>query len=323
VAARIAAAGGPACRIIVIRTSGDRLQEAALSEVGGKRLFVKEIEDALLSGDVDFAVHSSKDLPALLPDGLTIAGVLPREDPRDAVVLPVNAPGFGPRARDASEDAAGLKPSALTSIGDLAEALGPTPSIGTGSVRRIAQLTRLITGARFTPIRGNLDTRLRKLDSGEHDALVLAAAGLRRLGFASRLSLTLPPEACVPAPGQGIVAIETREDGEVRQMVGAIDDEAARTALTAERAVVAALGGGCQTPVGALASPADEEYIELVAVVIALDGSRIVRAQARGPKNAAAALGSDVGARLIADGADRILAEVRRQQSPASGRQTG
>src|SRR4029450_3515912 len=194
VAARIAAAGGPPCRIVVIKTSGDRLQDAPLSEVGGKRLFVKEIEDALLRDEIDLAVHSSKDMPAVLPDGLVVAGVLPREDPRGAVVLPAN------QARPP-----------IAGIDDLVAALGQSPSIGTGSVRRIAQLTRLFPGARFTPIRGNLDTRLRKLDEGAHDALVLAAAGLRRLGFADRISFALPPAACIPAPGQGIVAVESRE----------------------------------------------------------------------------------------------------------------
>ena len=160
VAASIASAGGPSCAIVVIKTSGDSLQEAPLSEVGGKRLFVKEIEDALLRGDVDLAVHSSKDMPALLPDGLTIAAVLPREDPLDAVVLP--------RARtSASNENAN---AAVATIDDLVAMLGRAPSIGTGSVRRIAQLTRLFPGARFTPIRGNLDTRLRKLDEGAHDA---------------------------------------------------------------------------------------------------------------------------------------------------------
>jgi hydroxymethylbilane synthase len=240
VAAKIAAAGGPMCRIVVIKTSGDRLQEAPLSEVGGKRLFVKEIEDALLRGDVDLAVHSSKDMPAALPEGLTIAAVLPREDPLDAIVLPVNA-----------------NSPAITSVDDLVGVLGQTPSIGTGSVRRISQLTRLFPGARFTPIRGNLDTRLRKLDEGQHDALVLAAAGLRRLGFGSRISFALPPDACVPAPGQGIVAVEIRDgDTRVQTAVAGIDDASAGAALIAERALVSALGGGCQTPIGALARPA-------------------------------------------------------------------
>src|SRR5438128_5301638 len=145
VADRIAAAGGPPCRIVTIRTSGDRLQDAPLSEVGGKRLFVKEIEDALLRGDIDLAVHSSKDMPAVLPDGLAIAGVLPREDPRDAVVVPVRRKGSGLRAQASSpaeERALSPQPSALSSIEDLVALLGQSPSIGTASVRRIAQLTR-------------------------------------------------------------------------------------------------------------------------------------------------------------------------------------
>ena len=311
VAARIAEAGGPACRIVVIRTSGDRLQEAPLSEIGGKRLFVKEIEDALLRGDIDLAVHSSKDMPAVLPAGLAIAGVLPREDPLDAVVLPSS-------------------PAPLT-VDDLVAELGQTPTIGTSSVRRIAQLTRIFPGARFVPIRGNLDTRLRKLDAGEYDAIVLAAAGLTRLGFASRISARLPVDACVPAPGQGIVAIEIREGDEaVRQAVSSVDDAAAGAALKAERAVVAALGGGCQTPIGALASwvrsasPAsptqvNDAALELVAVVISLDGSRAVRAHRRGARSDAAALGARVAADLLAEGAGDILAEAQRALGAVEG----
>jgi hydroxymethylbilane synthase len=304
VAARIAARGGPPCRIVVLKTSGDRLQDAPLSEVGGKRLFVKEIEDALLSGEIDLAVHSSKDMPALLPDGLTIGAVLPREDPRDAVVLPVRAKG--------------LEPSALTMIEDLLAILGQSPTIGTGSVRRIAQLTRLFPGALFQPIRGNLDTRLRKLDEGAHHALVLAAAGLRRLGFASRISFSLPVDACVPAPGQGIVAVEVREDDvAVRRTLEGIDDKAAAAALAAERAVVEALGGGCQTPIGALALPEEGEKLTLVAVVVTVDGSKAVRARERGLWADAAALGARVGATLLAEGADEILADALSRQSPA------
>lgn len=303
---RIEEAGGPACRIVVIKTSGDRLQEAPLSEVGGKRLFVKEIEDALLRNEVDLAVHSSKDMPAVLPEGLTIAAVLPREDPLDAVVLPVGS--------------IRLRPPSIASIDDLVAALGRSPSIGTGSVRRIAQLTRLFPGARFTPIRGNLDTRLRKLDEGAHDALVLAAAGLRRLGFASRISLALPAAACVPAPGQGIVAIEVGDgDDDTRRAVVHIDDRAAGAALKAERAVVEALGGGCQTPIGALATPEDGDTLQLVAVVVALDGSRAVRGHARGPRERAAALGASVGAQLLADGAGDILADAHRAQAAVEG----
>ena len=303
---RIEEAGGSPCRIVVIKTSGDRLQEAPLSEVGGKRLFVKEIEDALLRNEVDLAVHSSKDMPAVLPEALTIAAVLPREDPLDAVVLPLGS--------------IRLRPPSIASIDDLVAALGRSPAIGTGSVRRIAQLTRLFPGARFTPIRGNLDTRLRKLDEGAHDALVLAAAGLRRLGFASRISLALPAAACVPAPGQGIVAIEVGDgDDDTRRAVVHIDDRAAGAALKAERAVVKALGGGCQTPIGALATPEDGDTLQLVAVVVALDGSRAVRRHARGPRERAAALGASVGAQLLADGAGDILADAHRAQAAVEG----
>jgi hydroxymethylbilane synthase len=306
VSARIAQSGGPPCRLVIIKTSGDRLQDAPLSEVGGKRLFVKEIEDALLRNEVDLAVHSSKDMPALLPPGLTIAGVLPREDPHDVVVLSGN--------RDWSS----------ASLDSLVAGLGAAPSIGTGSVRRIAQLKRVFPGARFSPIRGNLDTRLRKLDSEDYDALILAAAGLRRLGFASRISLTLPPAICLPAPGQGIVAIEAREaDTEVRSMLARIHDDESGAALEAERAVVDALGGGCQTPIGALATsiaPGNagqqgedvDGEIELAAAVIALDGSRAVRASGIGRRRNAAALGMEIGARLIKDGAGEILAEAQR-----------
>jgi hydroxymethylbilane synthase len=305
VEARLAAAGAPPCRIVVVKTSGDRLQEAPLSHVGGKRLFVKELEDALLAGDIDLAVHSSKDMPAVLPDGLAIGAVLPREDPLDAVVLPERA---GERHAQ--------------TVDDLVSALGQTPSIGTGSVRRIAQLTRLVPAARFAPIRGNLDTRLRKLDQGQHDALVLAAAGLRRLGLASRIALTLPPAVCVPAPGQGIIAIEIRDDDDgVRAIVARIDDQPTAAALSAERAVVEALGGGCQTPVGALASARDHQALDLVAVVVALDGSRAVRGRLQGPRAAAATMGRRLGEQLMGDGAGEILAEARSTPGEVSGLQ--
>ncbi|MGE0448259.1 MAG: hydroxymethylbilane synthase [Vicinamibacterales bacterium] len=293
VAGLIADAGGPRCDIVVIRTSGDQLQEAPLSEIGGKRLFVKEIEDALLRGEIDLAVHSSKDMPAVLPDGLRIAGVLPREDPHDAVVLPAGARRAG-------------------NLEDLLVALGHAPAIGTSSVRRIAQLTRLFPGARFAPVRGNLDTRLRKLDSGEHDALVLAAAGLRRLGLEDRIAFALPVSACVPAPGQGIIAIEMRTgDESVARAVSSVTDTAAATALDAERALVEALGGGCQTPIGALATPLRDDRLELVASVVALDGSRAVHTVVHGRRSEARTLGARAAEHLLADGAGEILEEAR------------
>jgi hydroxymethylbilane synthase len=179
-------------------------------------------------------------------------------------------------------------------------------------VRRIAQLSPVFGGARFGAIRGNLDTRLRKLDAGDHDALVLAAAGLRRLGMGSRITMTLPASACVPAPGQGIVAIEIRaNDDNVRRIVGRIDDADAGVALEAERALVEALGGGCQTPIGALAVPVDAETIRIVAAVAALDGSQIIRSTITGPRREAAAVGARAGRELIAQGADVILAEAQ------------
>jgi hydroxymethylbilane synthase len=303
VAARLAAAGAPPCRIVVIKTTGDQLQERPLSEAGGKRLFVKEIEDALLRNEVDLAVHSSKDMPAILPDGLSIAGVLPREDPHDAVVLPE-----GLRAKGSELPALSLQPSALVDL------LGPTPSIGTGSVRRVAQLLSLFPRATFANIRGNVDTRLRKLDAGEHHALVLAAAGLRRLGFGSRISMTLPADVCVPAPGQGIVAIETRsEDSVTREYIARISDDDAEAALDAERAVVETLGGGCQTPIGALAVPVDATTLELVGAVASLDGRLVIRARGRAGRDDAKELGMRVGHELMAKGANEILAEVRSQ----------
>ena len=318
VAEEIASRGGPSCQIVVIKTSGDRLQDAPLSEVGGKRLFVKEIEDALLRGEIDLAVHSSKDMPAVLPEGLTIAAVLPREDPRDAVVLPAAADADQEAASDAARRPGGM----VTTIDELVGRLGRSPSIGTGSVRRIAQLSRLFPGGRFMPIRGNLDTRLRKLDAGDYDALVLAAAGLRRLGYAARISLTIPAQACVPAPGQGIVAVEVRVDDEATgRAVRAIDDEAAAAALVAERALVEALGGGCQTPVGALASIVGENELELVGAVVSIDGARAVQARGRGPRPAAAALGRQIAEELIAKGASDILADAQRTPGAVQGLQ--
>jgi hydroxymethylbilane synthase len=238
-------------------------------------------------------------MPVVLPDGLTIGAVLPREDPLDAVVLRAH------RNRP------------LATVNDLIAALGPTPSIGTGSVRRIAQLTSRIPGARFAPIRGNLDTRLRKLDAGDHDGLVLAAAGLRRLGLDGRIALALPADACVPAPGQGIVAVEARTDDAGASWASSIDDAKARAALTAERALVEALGGGCQTPIGALASPLDDGGLELVAAVASPDGGRIVRARGRGTADEAAALGVRVAGELVTRGAAEILGLAQRQSDGA------
>jgi hydroxymethylbilane synthase len=302
VAALITARVGASCEEVVIKTSGDRLSEASLSEIGGKRLFVKEIEDALLNGEIDIAVHSSKDMPAVLPDGLAIAAVLAREDPRDALILP-------PQASDRA------------SLDDIIASLGSAPRVGTSSVRRTAQLARLFADARFLPIRGNLDTRLRKLDAGDYDALVLAAAGLRRLKHEHRISVPLPPDTCVPAPGQGIVAIEIRsDDTRMRELLSAIDDADAAAALQAERAVVERLGGGCQMPIGAYAEMSGAT-IRVSAVVISLDGARVVRTEAVGALSDPSAVGIDAANRLLNGGADAILAEVRRTATAVEGLQ--
>jgi hydroxymethylbilane synthase len=294
---------GVACEIVVIKTSGDRLAEASLSEIGGKRLFVKEIEDALLSREIDLAVHSSKDMPAVLPDGLQLGAVLPREDPRDAVVLP---------------DGEG---SSLT-LDDLVKRLGRGPRIGTSSIRRTAQLIRLFPGAQFQPVRGNLGTRLVKIDARrDFDALVLAAAGLKRLRHEARISATLPIEACVPAPGQGIIAVEVR-DGDARALepLTLISDPQATAALTAERAVVTRLGGGCQMPIGAFAALHDGE-LALTAVVISVDGAQVARADMRGPTTDARAVGIRVAEELLARGAGEILASVHREHGAVEGLQ--
>jgi hydroxymethylbilane synthase len=290
-------ASATACEIVVIKTSGDRLADAPLSEAGGKRLFVKEIEDALLGGDVDLAVHSCKDMPVILPAGLCIGAVLAREDPHDVLILPP--------ARHTGE----------TTADSVREQLGPSARVGTSSVRRVAELRRFLPDARFEPIRGNLDTRLRKLDRGDHDAVVLAAAGVRRLGFTDRISATLPFDICIPAPGQGAIAVEVREnDEDTRARVAAIEDARTATEVAAERAVVVALGGGCQTPIGVIAE-AHGTRIELRAVVASLDGAHAVRGQVGGARATAAGLGADLAAQLIRDGALEILEQVRRAQA--------
>jgi hydroxymethylbilane synthase len=287
---------GTASEIVVITTTGDRSQHGPVpGSDDSKRQFVKELEDALLRGDADLAVHSAKDLPVLLPDGLNVAACLPRDDPRDGMVL-----------RDlAFRERAGLT---------VAEALGSLrrgAMIGTGSVRRAAQLTPLIPSATFAPIRGNVDTRLAKLDAGGFDALVLACAGLRRLGFADRISAPIPVDQCVPAPGQGIVAIEIRQDDKAaRGAVGPLRDESAGRALAAERALVAALGGGCQLPLGAFACEQDGKLV-MNAIVTSLDGTRSARRSMVGRTSEPDELGRRLAAALEAEGAGELLKAIR------------
>ena len=290
VADRLRAAGAQT-EIVVMTTTGDRSQHAPVAGDDSKRQFVKELEDALLRGDADLAVHSAKDLPVELPEGLTVAACLPREDPRDGIVFPDL-----------------LSPVALP---DALARLGPGATIGTGSVRRVAQLAPLVAGATFAPIRGNVDTRLAKLDAGGFSALVLACAGLRRLGFGERISAAIPVDQCVPAPGQGIVATEIRlDDDGARAALGEMHDEPAGRALAAERALVTELGGGCQLPLGAIASEHDGT-LDLLAVVASLDGTRAVRRSMSGPAADPGELGRRLAAALDADGARDLLDEIR------------
>jgi hydroxymethylbilane synthase len=293
VARCILAAGGPACDIVIVRTSGDQNvvppapaspQPAAGANV--KRLFVKELEDALLDGRIDIAVHSSKDLPAELPRGLVIAATLPRADPRDALV--VRHPMADPQ-------------------GDIIAALGPSPRVGTSSIRRIAQLRASFQDPSFVPLRGNVDTRLRKLDAGECDALALAVAGLQRLGHAHRISHILSVDQCTPAPGQGIIAVECIGDrAALVATLSPISDAASADALAAEQAVVRGLGGNCQMPIGALAE-VDGDDLRIRAVVFAPDGSASVRCEVRGERGGAVAIGDAAARALLADGAGALL----------------
>jgi hydroxymethylbilane synthase len=295
--AALLAGRGIATAIVTYKTSGDRLQEAPLTEPATKGLFVKELEDALLSGAVDLAVHSAKDMSVVLPEGLAVAAVLPREDPRDAIVLP--RPG---------ENAGGHAGAVEGDLASVQQALGAAPAFGTSSIRRSAQLKALWPAARFDAVRGNVDTRLRKLDAGAFDAMVLAAAGLKRLGHEARISLALPLAHCIPAPCQGIVAIETRAD--VPAGLGDLNDAAAWISFRAERALVAALGGGCQLPLGAIATSRGVT-LDMEAIVVSPDGARRVRHAATGGTAAPEELGRRLAGELAARGAVAILDEVR------------
>jgi hydroxymethylbilane synthase len=268
------------CKVEIIHTTGDKITNVALSKVGTKGLFTKEIEEALLDGGIDLAVHSLKDMPTELPAGLTLAAIPEREDPRDAVV--------------------GAKLADLTS----------GARIGTSSLRRAAQLRSVRPDLEMRDIRGNLDTRLRKLDDGVYDAIVLAAAGLRRMGWENRITEVLDPDVMCPAVGQGALAVETREDGgEARKICARLDHAPSRIAVTAERAVLATLGGGCQVPIGAYAI-IENGALYLRAVVVSPDGCEVIRKESRGDVDNAAAIGRALGEQLLADGGAKILEAV-------------
>src|SRR6266436_618808 len=232
---------GARTRLEIIKTTGDKITDVPLSQVGGKGLFTKEIEEALLDGSIDLAVHSLKDLPTELPEGLVLAAIPEREDPRDAMV------------------------------GCTLASLPLGAKVGTSSLRRAAQLRRLRPDLQVESIRGNLDTRLRKLDEGQYDAILLAAAGLKRLGWADRIAEILAPEVMCPAVGQGALAIETRAAGAGFDAVQSLDHAATHAAVTAERGVLGALGGGCQVPIGAYATVSGNR-MRVHAIVAAPDG---------------------------------------------------
>jgi hydroxymethylbilane synthase len=271
---------GVTTRIEIIKTTGDHLQTASLVQAGGKGLFTKEIEEALLTGTIDVAVHSLKDLPTEGREDLVIAAIPDREDPRDAI---------------------------------LGSALKNVPHgalVGTSSGRRAAQLRLLRPDLQIQPIRGNIDTRVRKLKEGQYDAIVLAAAGLRRLGLAHEISEILSPQQMCPAPGQGALAIQTRVDDPAREICTQFNDEPTSQAVTCERTVLAALGGGCQLPVGTFAEPMGET-LKVIAVVLSPDGSRCLRVESAGPRHLPEELGQAVAADLISRGADQILSESK------------
>jgi hydroxymethylbilane synthase len=271
-------AAGVETRIEIIKTTGDKIQDVPLAQAGGKGLFTKEIDEALLSGAIDLAVHSMKDVPTGLPAGLTIAAIPEREEPRDAMIG--------------------------CSLADLQDGT----RIGTSSLRRQAQLLAYRPQLEIQMLRGNVDTRLRKLDEGQYDAIVLAAAGLRRLGWQDRIRELIPVEVMCPAVGQGALAIETRDDGGAAyQVARKLDHADTRIAVTAERAMLEVLGGGCQVPVGGYAY-LEKGVIHMRAIVASPDGTQVVRAELSGVDPLRA--GASLGRKLLEQGAEEILRAI-------------
>ena len=270
---------GVETRIEIIKTTGDHLQTASLMQAGGKGLFTKEIEDALLAGTIDLAVHSLKDLPTETPAGLVLAAIPEREDPRDALV-----------GKRLSELANGAR-------------------VGTSSGRRAAQLRVLRPDLRIEAVRGNVDTRLRKLQEGQFDAIVLAASGLQRLERSGEIAEVLDPDVMCPAAGQGALAIETRVGDEAFAICRELNHQASYQAVSCERAALRALGGGCQLPVGAYAEVASGS-LHLIAVVVAPDGSKHLRAFGNAMADAGEQLGERVAHELLAKGGAEILARI-------------
>jgi hydroxymethylbilane synthase len=269
--------------LVKIKTKGDKILDSPLSKIGGKGLFVKEIEDALLKNDVDLAVHSLKDVPAELQEGLKISVFPKREDPRDAFVS-----------------------THFRTVKDLPQGA----SVGTSSLRRSAQLLHMRPDLHIVPLRGNVDTRLRKLDSGDPQAIVLAMAGLKRLGLSDRITTPLSPEAVLPAIGQGVLGLELRVDDEkTRNLISFLNDPETELAARAERAFLKELEGGCQVPLAGYAR-VERDLMVMDGMVAELDGSKILRQEIRGAKDKPEELGIALARRLLSAGADRILEKI-------------
>jgi len=266
--------------LTIIKTSGDRFVDAPIAAIGGKGIFTKEIEDALLRNDIDIAVHSMKDLPTEMVAGLTIAAVPAREDARDVLV--------SREGRRLNDLPAGAR-------------------VATGSLRRQAQLLHHRGDLAIVPIRGNVDTRLRKLDEGQADALIMAAAGLIRIGRPDRITEYLPDEICVSAVAQGALGIEARDDGEIAALLAFLDDADTSFEVSAERMLLERLGGGCQVPIGARARVTGDA-LTMIAIVVDPSGKSLCRGEISGQASDAAELGRRLAEQLIHDGADKILA---------------
>ncbi|MGE5216073.1 MAG: hydroxymethylbilane synthase [Chloroflexota bacterium] len=271
-----------AAEIRVIKTSGDRFVEMPIQNIGGKGVFTKEIEEALLQNEIDVAVHSMKDLPTQLPAGLAIVAVPKREDSRDALVT-------------RSKIALGALPQGAI--------------LGTGSLRRRAQLLNFRSDLSVQPIRGNIDTRLRKLDEGQVDGLVMAAAGLKRIGCGERIGDLLTDDICVSAVAQGALAIESRDDADIRRQLAFLHDDIAYAEISAERAFLDRLGGGCHVPIGARARVSNGN-LAMIGVVASPDGRRLCRGAIDGAAVAAIELGRQLAERLLNQGAERLLASA-------------
>ncbi|MDT7779400.1 MAG: hydroxymethylbilane synthase, partial [Acidobacteriota bacterium] len=279
---------GVSVRIEILKTKGDVMHDVPLATIGGQGAFTKELEVALLERRIDVAVHSLKDLPTVIPERLSITATPAREDPRDALVLRADSD-----ARNAS-----------------IKNLPAGATVGTSSLRRIAQLKHLRPDVRIKELRGNVDTRLRKLDAGEYDALILASAGLRRLGLESRISAAIEAEEMLPAVSQGALGIETREgDASTNASVSLLDDPRTRAAVLAERALLRTLGGGCQVPIAAHATVAGGR-IRLDGLVASLDGGEVIRDSIEGDATEAVRVGDELAARLLERGAGVLLADL-------------